>query len=37
MRSLVDAQDVADMVIYLSSPTGGKISGQSISVDGHTD
>ncbi|MEH6588686.1 MAG: SDR family oxidoreductase [Halioglobus sp.] len=37
MRLFVDAQDIANMVIHLSSPTGGKISGQSIAVDGHTE
>jgi NAD(P)-dependent dehydrogenase (short-subunit alcohol dehydrogenase family) len=37
MRLFVEAQDIADMAIYLSSPAGGKISGQSIAVDGHTE
>jgi NAD(P)-dependent dehydrogenase (short-subunit alcohol dehydrogenase family) len=37
MRLFVDAQDIANMAIYLSSPTGGRISGQSIAVDGHTE
>jgi NAD(P)-dependent dehydrogenase (short-subunit alcohol dehydrogenase family) len=37
MRLFVEAQDIADMAIYLSSPAGGKVSGQSIAVDGHTE
>ena len=37
MRLFVDAEDIAQMAVYLSSPAGGKISGQSIAVDGHTE
>ena len=36
MRSLVTAQDIADQIIYLASPSGRRISGQAIAVDGDT-
>lgn len=37
MRTFISADDVADVVLFLSSDGAGKISGQSISVDGHTE
>lgn len=37
MRQFVDAQDIADMALYLSSPQGRMISGQAIGIDGHTE
>jgi NAD(P)-dependent dehydrogenase (short-subunit alcohol dehydrogenase family) len=37
MRLFVDAQDVANMAIFLSSDLGKTVSGQSIAVDGHTE
>ncbi|MEL7187092.1 MAG: SDR family oxidoreductase [Pseudomonadota bacterium] len=37
MRTFVTADDVADVILFLSSDGAGKISGQSISVDGHTE
>jgi NAD(P)-dependent dehydrogenase (short-subunit alcohol dehydrogenase family) len=37
MRLFVDAQDVANMALFLSSELGAKISGQAIGVDGHTE
>lgn len=37
MRSFVTADDVADTVLFLASDAAKKISGQSISVDGHTE
>ena len=37
MRTFVTADDVADTVLFLSSAQASKISGQSISVDGHTE
>ena len=37
MRTFVTADDVADTILFLASDAAGKISGQSISVDGHTE
>ena len=37
MRLFVDAQDVANMALFLSSDIGSSISGQAIGVDGHTE
>ncbi len=37
MRLFVDPEDVAAMALFLCSPAGAKISGQSIAVDGHTE
>lgn len=37
MRSFVSADDVADAVLFLSSPAASKISGQTLAVDGHTE
>ena len=37
MRTFVSADDVADVVLFLASDEARKISGQSISVDGHTE
>lgn len=37
MRLFVDPEDVANMALYLCSPAGAKISGQSIALDGHTE
>lgn len=37
MRKFVSAQDVANMVTFLSSDAGASISGQAMSVDGHTE
>jgi len=36
MRSWVTAGDIADMAVFLSSPAARRVSGQVISVDGHT-
>lgn len=36
LRSWVSADDIADAALFLASPSGAKISGQSFSVDGHT-
>lgn len=35
LRRMVNAQDVANQILFLCSPAGRNISGQSISVDGH--
>ncbi len=37
MRTFVSADDVADVILFLGSEAAKKISGQSISVDGHTE
>jgi len=37
LRKFISAEDVASMVTYLSSDAGVSISGQAISVDGHTE
>ena len=37
MRTFVSADDVADVILFLASDEAKKISGQSISVDGHTE
>ena len=37
LRTFVDAEDVAQMALFLASAKGGKISGQAIGVDGNTE
>lgn len=37
LRTWVTAEDIADTVLFLTSPAGAKISGQAIAVDGHTE
>ena len=37
MGTFVDAAEVADLVVFLASERGRRISGQVISVDGHTE
>ena len=37
MRRFTEAQDVANMAVYLASELGAGISGQAIGVDGHTE
>ena len=37
MRLFVDSEDIANMVSFLSSQKGARISGQVIAVDGHTE
>lgn len=37
MRTFVTADEVADTVLFLMSPQASKISGQALSVDGHTE
>ncbi|PDT76971.1 hypothetical protein CO676_33430 [Sinorhizobium sp. BJ1] len=36
MRRLVSIHEIASMIVYLCSPQGRIISGQSIAIDGHT-
>ncbi len=37
MRTFVEARDIANMVLFVCSDAGAKISGQALSVDGHTE
>jgi NAD(P)-dependent dehydrogenase (short-subunit alcohol dehydrogenase family) len=37
MRTFVTTDDVANMILFLCSQSGSKISGQSLSVDGFTE
>jgi NAD(P)-dependent dehydrogenase (short-subunit alcohol dehydrogenase family) len=37
LRTFVTNDDIADMVIYLTSSAGQRISGQALSIDGHTE
>ena len=37
LRTFVGAQDIADMCLYLCSPSGAKISGQVMTIDGFTE
>jgi NAD(P)-dependent dehydrogenase (short-subunit alcohol dehydrogenase family) len=37
MRSWVNADDIADTVLFLASPAAKRISGQILAIDGHTE
>jgi NAD(P)-dependent dehydrogenase (short-subunit alcohol dehydrogenase family) len=37
MRCFVEAEDVAQMAVFLASPAARRVSGQVIAVDGHTE
>ena len=37
LRTFVEAQDVANTILFLCSEAGERISGQAIAVDGHTE
>ena len=37
LHTFVQAQDIANLIVFLCSPTGSKISGQALSVDGGTE
>jgi NAD(P)-dependent dehydrogenase (short-subunit alcohol dehydrogenase family) len=37
LRTFVTAEDVAAMAVFLASPAGARISGQVITLDGHTE
>ncbi len=37
LRTFIDASDIAEMVLFLCSDAGAKITGQAMAVDGHTE
>lgn len=37
LHTFIQAQDIANMVLFLASPAGRKISGQALAVDGNTE
>ncbi|MFQ5776053.1 MAG: SDR family oxidoreductase [Kiloniellaceae bacterium] len=37
LRRFVSAADIANMVLFLCSDAGARISGQALSLDGHTE
>ncbi len=37
MRTFVEPEDVAALVLFITSEAGAKISGQALPVDGHTE
>ena len=37
MHTFVDAEDIAAMILFICSNAGAKISGQALSIDGHTE
>lgn len=37
MRTFIDYRDIANMILFICSDMGRKISGQALSVDGHTE
>ena len=37
MKTFIDAEEIAGMVVYLLSPLAKKITGQMLAIDGHTE
>jgi len=37
LRTLIDADDIAETVLFLCSDGGARIAGQVLAVDGHTE
>jgi NAD(P)-dependent dehydrogenase (short-subunit alcohol dehydrogenase family) len=37
LHTFVTAQDIADLILFLCSPAGRKISGQALALDGNTE
>ena len=37
MKSFIDAEEIAGMIVYLLSPLARKITGQMLAIDGHTE
>jgi NAD(P)-dependent dehydrogenase (short-subunit alcohol dehydrogenase family) len=37
LKTLIDPEDIAQLVLFITSSAGAKISGQELAVDGHTE
>jgi len=37
LQTFIDPDEIANMVLFICSPLGQKISGQALSIDGHTE
>ena len=37
LRTFIDPEDIADMIVFLSSPAAARVTGQAVSVDGHLE
>ena len=37
MKTFIDAEEIAGMIVYLLSPLAKKITGQMLVIDGHTE
>jgi NAD(P)-dependent dehydrogenase (short-subunit alcohol dehydrogenase family) len=37
LRTLISPEDIANTILFLTSAAGARISGQDITVDGHTE
>lgn len=37
LHTFIDRQDIANLILFLTSPAGARISGQALAVDGHTE
>ncbi len=37
MKTFIDAEEIAGMIVYLLSPLARKITGQLLVIDGHTE
>ena len=37
MRTFIDAEDIADMAVFLASDNAAKVTGQILNVDGHLE
>jgi NAD(P)-dependent dehydrogenase (short-subunit alcohol dehydrogenase family) len=37
LRTFIEPEDIAQMVLFLCSPAGRRVSGQALAVDGHTE
>jgi NAD(P)-dependent dehydrogenase (short-subunit alcohol dehydrogenase family) len=37
LKSFISPQDIANMALFITSSAGARISGQDLTVDGHTE